>query len=119
MHSEEIVSNMILSILKFRPSCFPNIFTKENNSILKFRPLCFPNIFTKKTIFAGLPLSGENIWKMNFFPCQGKVREYCGWPGKFRKDLKVREVREFENKLLWQAVFRKFIYYVQEGKDVL
>ena len=21
------------------------------------------------------------------FPGQGKVREFCGWPGKFRKDL--------------------------------
>ena len=26
------------------------------------------------------------------------------------------KVREFENKWLWQAVFRKFIYSVQEGK---
>ena len=29
------------------------------------------------------------------------------------------KVREFENKWLWQAIFRKFIYTVQEGKDVL
>ena len=26
------------------------------------------------------------------------------------------KVREFENKWLWQAVFRKFIYPVQKGK---
>ena len=26
------------------------------------------------------------------------------------------KVREFENKWLWQAVFRKSIYSVQEGK---
>ena len=26
------------------------------------------------------------------------------------------KVRELENKWLWQAVFRKFIYSVQEGK---
>ena len=32
-------------------------------------------------------LTGKNLWKMNFFPGQGKVREFCGWPGKFRKDL--------------------------------
>ena len=25
----------------------------------------------------------ENIWKMKFFPGQGKVREFCGWSGKF------------------------------------
>ena len=28
---------------------------------------------------------------MKFFPDQGKVREFCGWPGKFRKTWKVRE----------------------------
>ena len=25
----------------------------------------------------GLPRSGKNIWKMKFFPGQGKVREFC------------------------------------------
>ena len=46
-----------------------------------------------------LPRSGKNIWKMKFFPGQGKVREFCGWPGKFRKDLQSQgENREFENK---------------------
>ena len=51
------------------------------------------------------------------FPGQGKVREFCGWPGKFRKDLERKgTVREFENKWLWQAVVRKFIYCVEEGK---
>ena len=24
---------------------------------------------------------------MKFFPGHGKVREFCGWSGKFRKDL--------------------------------
>ena len=48
---------------------------------------------------------------------QGKVREFCGWPGKFRKGLESQgKVREFKNKWLWQAVFRKFIYSVQEGE---
>ena len=66
---------------------------------------------------AGLPRSGKNIWKMNFFPGRGKVREFCGWPGKFRKDLESQgKVREFENKWLWQAVSRKFINSVQEGE---
>ena len=41
---------------------------------------------------------------------------YIGWPGKFIKDLESQgKVREFENKWLWQAVFGKFIYSVQEG----
>ena len=45
----------------------------------------------------GLPRSGKNIWK--FCPDQGKVREFCGWSEKFRKDLESQEkVREFENK---------------------
>ena len=51
--------------------------------------------------FSGLPQSGKNIWKMKNFPGQGKVREFCGWPGKFRKDLESQgKVREFENKRL-------------------
>ena len=55
---------------------------------------------------------------MKFFPGKGKVREFCGWPGKFRKDLESQgKVREFENKWLWQAVFRKFILF-KSGKDV-
>ena len=34
---------------------------------------------------------------MKFFPGQGKVREFCGWPGKNRKDLESQgKVREFE-----------------------
>ena len=56
---------------------------------------------------------------MNVFPGQGKVREFCGWPAKFRKDLESQgKVRQFENKWLWEAVFRKFIYSVQKEKDV-
>ena len=47
----------------------------------------------------GLSQSGKNIWKMKYFPGQGKVREFCGWSGKFRKDLESQgKVREFENK---------------------
>ena len=45
------------------------------------------------------------------------VMEFCKWPGKFRKDLESQgKLRVFENKWLWQAVFRKFIYSVKEGK---
>ena len=54
---------------------------------------------------------------MKFFPGQGKVREVGGWPGKFRKGfVNQGKVSEFANKWLWQAVFRKYIYSVQEGK---
>ena len=40
----------------------------------------------------GLPQSGKNIWKMKFFQGQGKVREFYGWPGKFRKDLESQGI---------------------------
>ena len=71
----------------------------------------------KRSCLTVLPQPGKNIWKMNFFPGQGKVREFYGWPRKFRKDLESQgKIREFENNWQWQAVFRKFIYSVQEGK---
>ena len=38
-------------------------------------------------VITWLPGSGKNVRKMKFFPDQGKVREFCGWAGKFRKDL--------------------------------
>ena len=66
---------------------------------------------------AGLPQSGKKNRKMKFYLGQGKVRAFCGWPWKLRKDLESQgKVREFENKWLWHAVFRKFIYSVQDGK---
>ena len=51
----------------------------------------------------GCHSQGKNL-ENDFFPGQGKVREICGWPGKFRKDLESQgKVREFENKWLWQS----------------
>ena len=41
---------------------------------------------------SGLPRSGKNNLKMKFFPGQGKAREFCGWPGKFRKDLESQGI---------------------------
>ena len=34
----------------------------------------------------------KNIWKMKFFLGQGKVREFCGRSGKFRKDLESQGI---------------------------
>ena len=67
---------------------------------------------------SGLPRSGKNVWKMKFFPGQGKSdREFCGWPGKFRKDLENQgKVREFE---IAMAVCRKLFILFKRGKDVL
>ena len=59
----------------------------------------------------------EKYLENEIFSWSGKVRELSGWPGKFRKDLESQgKVREFENKWLWQAAFRKFTYSFQEGK---
>ena len=63
----------------------------------------------------GLPRSGKNAWKMKFFPGEGKVREFRGWSGKFRKDLESQgKVREFENKWLWQSSENLFILFKGE-----
>ena len=43
-----------------------------------------------KKIVSGFPRSGKNIWKMNFVPGQGKVREFCGWPEKFRMSANLK-----------------------------
>ena len=62
---------------------------------------------------------GKNVWKMKFFPGQGKVREFYGWPGKFSKELESQgKVREFENKWLWQSSENLFILF-KRGNDVL
>ena len=61
----------------------------------------------------GLPQSGKNIWKMNFFQVRDKSGNLVGSQGNLER---TRKVREFENKWLWQAVLRKFIYSAQEGK---
>ena len=59
---------------------------------------------------------------MKIFPSQGKVREFCGWPGKFRKDLESQgKVREFE--IIgcgWQSseILNLFILF-KRGRDVL
>ena len=73
----------------------------------------YPKCLSQFHVIQGCHGQGKNMWKMKFFPGQGRVREFCGWPGKLRKDLEsLGKVREFENKWLWQAVSRKFIYSV-------
>ena len=34
------------------------------------------HIFSRFCMFSGLPRSGKKVWKMKFFPGQGKVREF-------------------------------------------
>ena len=69
---------------------------------------------------SGLPRSGKNVWKMEFFPGQGKVREFCGWPRKFRKDLKSqRKVWEFENNCYDRQPSENLFILSKRGKGVL
>ena len=43
----------------------------------------------------------EKLLENDFFPGQGKLREFYGWSGKFGKDLESQgKVREFDNKWL-------------------
>ena len=59
----------------------------------------------------------ETYQENDIFFGSRKVWEFCGWSGKFRKDLLSQgKVTEFENKRLWQADLRKFMYSVQDGK---
>ena len=52
---------------------------------------------------------------MNFFPGQGKVREFYGWSGKLRKDLESQgKVRESE-----RQTSENLFSLSRRGKDVL
>ena len=48
---------------------------------------------------------------MDFFPGQGEVREFCGWPGKFRKDLESQGSYGRQSSEFFFILFKK-------GKDV-
>ena len=53
----------------------------------------------------------------NFFPGQGKVREFYGWSRKFRKDLESQgKDREFENKWLSMAGRLQIYLFCSRGK---
>ena len=71
----------LIASLKWHFSC-DFIFDPKTTSLIR------PFLGSQKSgLNTGLPWSGKNIWKMKFFPGQGKVREFCGWSGKFKKDL--------------------------------
>ena len=77
-----------------------------------FTIVCMPALEIIHSV-TGLPQSGKNTWKMKFFPGQGKVREFCKWSGKFRKDFESQgKVREFEMAMSGRP--RKFILF-KEG----
>ena len=47
--------------------------------------------------------------KNDFFPGQGKVRDFCCWSEKFGKDLKSEGKSQGIRKLMGIAVVRKYI----------
>ena len=60
---------------------------------------------------------GKISGKQNFFQVREKSGNFVDGQGNLERTWKVREKSgNFENKWLWQAVFRKFINTVQEGK---
>ena len=76
-------------------------------------------IFAKgvKSHFLRVATVREKYLENEIFSRSGNSQEILWMAREIRKDLKSQEkVRDFENKWLWQAVFRKFIYSVQEGK---
>ena len=55
---------------------------------------------------------------MKFFPGQGKVREFCGWSGKLRKDLESQgKVREFENNGYGKQTSENLFILFKRGKN--
>ena len=74
---------------------------------------------SKTLIYSGLPWSGKNIWKMKFFPVQGKVREFCGWPVKFKKDLESQgKVRNLKINGYGRQSSENLFILLKRGKDV-
>ena len=61
----------------------------------------------------GFHSQGKMSGKWKFFQVREKSGNFVDGQGNLERTWKVRE---FENKWLWQTVFRKFIYSVQEGK---
>ena len=59
----------------------------------------------------------EKYLEMIFLQVREKSGNFVDRLGNLERDLESQgKLREFENKWLWQPVFRKFIYSVQEGK---
>ena len=75
------------------------------------------NLLPKSIGIAGLPQSGKNIWKMNFFPGQGKSGDFVDGQGNLERIWKVRE-KSGNLKINGYGRHRKFIYSVQEGKGL-
>ena len=71
---------------------------------------------TPKYMYQGCHSQGKISGKQNFFQVREKSANFVNDQGNLERTWKVRE---FENKWLWQEVFRKFIYSVQEGKGCI
>ena len=55
---------------------------------------------------------------MKFFSGQGKVREFCGWPGKFKKDLESQgKVRNLKINGYGRQTSENLFILFKRGKD--
>ena len=69
-------------------------------------------------VFCRVATVREKFLENEIFPRSGKSQGILWMAREIRKDFKSQgKVREFGNKWLWQAVFRKFILF-KRGKDV-
>ena len=79
----------------------------SNKFVIILYLLCYNRVATVR----------EKYLENEIFPGQGKVREFCKWSGKFRKDIESQgKVREFE--MAMSGRLRKFIYSVQRGEKM-
>ena len=75
--------------------------------------------YCKENKMQGCHSQGKMSGKRIFFQV-GKVREFCGWTGKFRKDLKSQgKVREFENNGYDRQSSENLYILSKRGKGVL
>ena len=74
-------------------------------TIIYFKTLSFQTPYVSCCVFDKYRVATvrEKVWKMKFFPGQGKVREFEFESGKIAKSEKVREFQNFlKRDGLWQ-----------------
>ena len=67
---------IICPICDFLVSCVESLMGNPHADQM-FRTIAEAKDEGLDAVKPGLPWSGKNIWKMKFFPGQGKVREFC------------------------------------------
>ena len=60
--------------------------------ILKHIRIDYQGCLERENLPTRIAMVREKYLENEFFPGQGKVRKFCGWPGKFRKDLESQGI---------------------------